>query len=118
MLMLDLATGMAARGHRVKLVVPELETSVNLAKLCHERGLPVDRTRWIRSDAWGAKQNPLNLIRLFRTYRAPILHLHTGNDCLPRSVLLTMHLLRVPRSFATVQSPYNTLKPSDARARA
>ena len=118
MLMLDLATGMAARGHRVKLVVPELETSVELAKLCHERGLPVDRTPWIRSDAWRAKQNPVDLIRLFRAYRAPILHLHTGNDCLPRSVLLTMRLLRVPRGFATLQSPYNTLEPSDARARA
>jgi glycosyltransferase involved in cell wall biosynthesis len=118
MQMLDLATGMAARGHCVKLVLPELETSVSLAQLCRERGLPVDRTPLIRSDAWRAKQNPINLLRLFRTYRAPILHLHTGNDCLPRLVLLTMRLLRIPRGFATIHSPYKTLKPSDARARA
>jgi len=77
MLMLDLATGMAARGHPIKLVVPQLETSVSLAELCQERGLPIDRTPWIRSDAWQAKQNPLDLVRLFRTYRAPILHRST-----------------------------------------
>ena len=118
MQMLDLATGMAARGHRVKLVVPELDTSVSLARLCRDRGLPVDRTSWIRSDALRAKQNPVDLVRLFRTYRAPILHLHTGDVCLPRLVLLTMRLLRVPRGFVTIHSPYNTLRPRDARARA
>lgn len=116
--MLDLATGMAARGRRVKLVVPELETSVGLAQQCRERGLPVERTPWIRSDMRGPKQNPLSLVRLFRTHRAPILHLHTGDVCLPRMVMLTMRLLRVPRSFVTIQSPYNTLRPGDARARA
>jgi glycosyltransferase involved in cell wall biosynthesis len=118
MQMLELATGMAKRGQRVKLVVPELETSVALGELCRERGLPIDRTPWIRSDAWRAKQSPVNLIRLFGTYRAPILHLHTGDVCLPRMALLAMRLLRVPRAFATIQSPYNTLQPQDARARA
>jgi glycosyltransferase involved in cell wall biosynthesis len=117
MQMLELATGMAVSGRRVKLVVPELETSVSLARLCRERGLPVERTPWIRADALGAKQNPLNLVRLFQTYRAPIVHLHTGDICLPRTVLLTMRLLRVPLGFATIHSPSNTMQP-DARARA
>jgi glycosyltransferase involved in cell wall biosynthesis len=118
MQMLELATGMAARGRRVKLIVPELETSVSFAQLCKERGLPVERTPWIRTDALRAKQNPFSLVRLFQTYRAPILHLHTGDVCLPRTVLLTMRLLRVPLSFATIHSPTNTMQPGDARARA
>jgi glycosyltransferase involved in cell wall biosynthesis len=57
-------------------------------------------------------------MRLFRRYRAPIIHLHTGDVCLPRTVLLAMRLLRIPRGFATIQSPYNTLTPNDPRARA
>src|SRR5437762_6046878 len=68
MQMLELATGMAARGRRVKLVVPELETSISFAQLCKERDLPVERTPWIRSDAVRAKQNPFNLVRLFQNY--------------------------------------------------
>jgi len=118
MQMLELATGMAVSGRRVKLVVPELETSVSLARLCKERGLPVERTPWIRADALGAKQNPFDLVRLFQTYRAPILHLHTGDICLPRTVLLTMRLLRVPLGFATIHSPSNNTMQPDARARA
>lgn len=115
--MLELATGMAARGRNVKIVVPALETSLAFAERCRERAIPVERSPWIHSDPVAARQNLLNLFRLFTTYRAPILHLHTGDVCLPRSVMLAMDLLHLPPAYATVHSPYETLTPGEPRAR-
>ncbi|MDX1933233.1 MAG: glycosyltransferase family 4 protein [Capsulimonadales bacterium] len=114
--MLELATGMAQRGRTVRLIVPELETTVGFAEECRRRGLPVVRTPWVRSDARHSNQDFGNLVRLFMRYRASILHLHTGDVCLPRSVPQVMRLLSVPRSFVTIHSPRETLEPSRARA--
>lgn len=118
MQMLELAAGMAKRGKRVRIVVPELKTTAAFAERCQERGVPVERSRLLRADAHAARQNPLDLLRLFHTHRARQLHLHTGDVCLPRMVPLVMALLRLPRAFVTVHSPYDTLQPGDARARA
>jgi glycosyltransferase involved in cell wall biosynthesis len=118
MAMLDLATGIAARGRRVKLVVPELESSVALVELCRQRNLGIQRTPWIRSDERGVKQNLLSLFLLFGKHRAPLVHFHTGNICLPRSVVTVMRLMRLPRAIATLQGPYKTLRPGESRARA
>ncbi len=115
--MLELATGMAARGKRVKIVVPALETSIAFAERCREREILVERSPWIHSDPIAARQNMFALFRCFTTYRAPILHLHTGDVCLPRSVMLAMDILHLPPAYATVHSPYETLRPGDARAR-
>jgi glycosyltransferase involved in cell wall biosynthesis len=116
--MLELASGMAARGPKVRIVVPSVETTLLFAQQCRERGIPVERTSRLRVDILGARQNPLDVVQLFRSHRAGILHLHTGNDCLPRTVLLAMGLLRLPRAFVTVHSPYTSLTEGDARARA
>lgn len=116
--MLDLAAGMAARGHRVRAIVPELETSRKFPDLCQARGVLGERSPLLRADAQGARQNPLDLLRFFaRHRRAPLVHLHTGDSCLPRQALLAMGLLRYPRVFVTVHSPYSTLQPGDERAR-
>jgi len=115
--MLDLASGMAARGRRVKAVVPLLDTCIPFVERCKERGIPAERSPWIRADMHSARQNVFNLLRFFRTYRAPILHLHTGDVCLPRTVVLALDILRPPHVFATLHSPYDTLQPGDTRAR-
>jgi glycosyltransferase involved in cell wall biosynthesis len=114
--MLELASGMAARGARVRIVVPQLETTKGLAQECWERGLPVVRTPWIQSSIDGVGQKPLDMVRLFYTYDEPIVHIHTGDCALPRTAMLARRLLRRPRAFVTVQSPYETIQPGEARA--
>jgi glycosyltransferase involved in cell wall biosynthesis len=116
--MLELASGMASRGARVRLVVPELETTKGLAQLSADRGLPIVRTPLIRSSIDGVSQKPLDMVRLFTTHRAPLVHIHTGDCCLPRSAMLARRLLRCPRAFVTVQSPYETVQPGEPRASA
>jgi glycosyltransferase involved in cell wall biosynthesis len=65
----------------------------------------------------GARQNPWDLLRFFAQQRQRgILHLHTGDSCLPRQALLAMRLLRYPRAFVTIHSPYDALRPGEARA--
>ncbi len=115
--MLALAAGMVSRGHRVNVVVPELETSIGFAERCRQLNVPVERSPLLRADARGVSQSIPNLLRFFRRNHAPLVHLHTGDVCLPRSVLLAMDLLRLRRAIVTIQSPYDTLRPGDARAR-
>src|SRR5437763_13310028 len=97
--MLELASGMAARGRKVKVLVPTLETCIPFVERCRERGVPAERSPWIHADAFAARQNIFNLIRFFNAYRAPILHLHTGDVCLPRSVLLALDIFRPRHVF-------------------
>jgi glycosyltransferase involved in cell wall biosynthesis len=114
--LLELAGGMVQRGARVQAVVPLLETTRGFAEQGRKRGIDVVRTPWLRSNIMGARQNPLNVLRLFHTYRAPLLHLHTGDCCLPRTVVLAMRALRLPRAFVTVQNAHVSLTPGEPRA--
>jgi glycosyltransferase involved in cell wall biosynthesis len=114
--MLELASGMASRGARVRLVVAELETTRGLAHLCEDRNLPIIRTPLIKSSMDGVPQKPLDMLRLFRSHRAPLVHMHTGDCCLPRTAMLARRLLGCPPAFVTVQSPYETVQPGEARA--
>ncbi len=115
--MLDLAAEVAARGLRVRIVVPDLPTTRIFAERVADLGLDCVRSPWVRADARGARQNVIHLLRLFRENRAKLYHLHTGDVCLPRLVLLAMSLLDVRPVIVTIQSPYETIKPGDARAR-
>ncbi len=115
--MLELAAGAMERGHRVKIIVPALETSLEFAERCRARGVPVERTPWIKADAWKSRQNLLHQLRLLKQGRGKIVHMHTGDVCLPRLTLLAVNLLRLRRVFVTIQSPYETLAPGDSRAR-
>jgi glycosyltransferase involved in cell wall biosynthesis len=118
--MLELAAGMAVRGKRVRIVVPENRANVDFAERSSERGVSVERSTLLRapSDATAFPQNPLDLIRLFRSHRAGLIHFHTADVCLQRLIPLVMGLLRLPRAFVTIHSPYNNLQPGDARAKA
>ena len=118
--MLELAAGMVARGKRVRIVVPANRTTVDFAERGSERGVPVERSPLLcnLSNATAFPQNLLDLIRLFRSHRAGLIHFHTADVCLQRRIPLVMGLLRLPRAFVTIQSPYDNLQPGDARANA
>jgi glycosyltransferase involved in cell wall biosynthesis len=116
--MLDLAAGMAARGHRVRAVVPAVPESQRFADWCRTRGVQAERSPLIRADAQGSRQNPLHVVKFFLAQRGNgLLHVHAGDACPPRLAMAAMRLLRYPRIFVTVHSPYEVLATDQTRAR-
>lgn len=114
--MLELAAGMAARGRRVRIIVPVLETTIRFAEQGQTRGVAVERSPLIRADPRGAQQSLPDLLELLRSHRASLLHFHTGDVCLPRLAQQAVQRLSLPRAFATVHSPYDTVPPGSERA--
>ncbi len=114
--MLELAAGMAARGRRVRIIVPVLETTVRFAEEGEARGVVVERSPLIRADPRGAQQSLPDLLALLRAHQTSLLHFHTGDVCLPRLAQQAIQMLRLPRAFATVHSPYDTVPAGSERA--
>jgi glycosyltransferase involved in cell wall biosynthesis len=115
--MLLLADGMHRRGAKVRVVVPAVDTSIGFAERCAELDLPCDRTDLVRADQSGPKQHLRSMVRLAQGLNAQVLHFHTGNSCLPRSLMTALELTRTRRGFATLQSPYQTIERGSARAK-
>lgn len=115
--MLLQAHGMHRRGARVKIMVPERDTSVEFATRCRELGIECERTALIQADLAGPRQSLRSMITLVRQLRAPVVHFHTGNSCLPRTLMAALTVVRAQRAFVTIQSPYETIRPGSLRAR-
>jgi glycosyltransferase involved in cell wall biosynthesis len=115
--MLELAKGMHEGGSRVRIVVPAVETSIVFKERCDELGIACTRSDRISVTMEGVRQRLPSVVRLLRDIRSPIVHFHTGNSCLPRTVMASLELLRYRRTFVTLQSPYETIVPGTARAR-
>ena len=114
--MLDLAYGMVLQGRQVRIIVPELETTIPFAVQGAARGVAVERTALIRADPSGAQQSLPDLLELLSRHRSALLHFHTGDVCLPRPAQNALCQLGLPRAFATVHSPYDTVPPGSERA--
>jgi glycosyltransferase involved in cell wall biosynthesis len=117
--MLELAAGMAARGHRVRISVPDTSWP-DFAERCGARGVPVEKSPLLRAPATAMAwpQSAFNLLRFFRAHRGRLLHLHSADVSLRRLIPWAMGLLRVPRAFITLHNPYETLAPGAAPAQA
>jgi glycosyltransferase involved in cell wall biosynthesis len=115
--MLELAKGIHADGGGVRIVVPELESSLTLKERCDALGIECERTSLITASLEGARQRLPRIVKLLRQVSSPIVHFHTGNSCLPRSAMAALELLRYRPSIATLQSPYETITPGSPRAR-
>ncbi len=118
--MLELAHGMQQRGRRVRIVVPRIPTTEGLAADAAARGVELIRTPLMRADPVAPKQVPEDLIALFGQHSAPVLHFHTGDFCLSRTVPKVLGEIGIPpeRVVVTVHSPYDTLAPGEERAKA
>jgi glycosyltransferase involved in cell wall biosynthesis len=115
--MLDLARGASERDARVSITVPEIPSTETFAERCRAVGVECVRSPLISVTTGGARQGPIRISRLLRSTSAPIVHFHTGNSCLPRSVMTSLEVMRYRRCFVTVQSPYETIVPGSLRAR-
>jgi glycosyltransferase involved in cell wall biosynthesis len=115
--MLELARGVHRAGGAVRIVVPELESSVTLKERCAALGIECERTGLITTSVEGARQRLDRVVKLLRQVRSPIVHFHTGNSRLPRSVMAALELLRYRPSIVTLHGPYETMIPGSPRAR-
>jgi glycosyltransferase involved in cell wall biosynthesis len=115
--MLALAEGMARLDARVGIVVPSNDYTVTLKQRCETVGLTCLTSDLISVDSAGSRQRFRSVLRLLSGIRARVLHFHTGNSCLPRSVTLALEFIRHPAALVTLQSPYETIVPGSLRAR-
>lgn len=115
--MLGLAKGMKNLGAHVRIVVPALPSSLAFKERCHALGVDCERSDLITADTRGARQALGSILRLFVRLKAPIVHFHSGNSCLPRTAQLGLEILRHPAAFVTLQSPFETIVPGSIRAR-
>jgi glycosyltransferase involved in cell wall biosynthesis len=115
--MLALAHGVQEAGRRVRIILPAVESSVTFKNRCDALGIECVRSPLISATMQGSRQNLASVIRLLRSIDEPTVHFHSGNSCLPRSVLLGLAFLGYRRAFVTLQSPYETIEPHSARAR-
>lgn len=115
--MLDLASGTQARGARVRIVVPATTESVLFAERAAAVGVECHRSDLIAVSMGGSRQSLWSMLRLFRSIDSPIVHVHTGNSCLPRMAMIALTLLRFRPGVVTLQSPYETIEPGSGRAR-
>jgi glycosyltransferase involved in cell wall biosynthesis len=115
--MLSLAEAVQSAGGRVKVIVPAVETSVTFADRCRSVGVECERSELITVHLHGASQSMRSVIRLLWSVESPVVHFHTGNSCLPSSVMAALEMLRYRPAFVTLQSPYETIVPGSPRAR-
>lgn len=115
--MLSLADGLQQRGVRVRIRLPDGEQSVTFQERCVKLGIECHRTGLVVADLHGSSQRLMSQLRLVRSLKAPIVHFHTGNSCLPRSTLVALTILRSQPTFVTLQSPYETIAADSGRAR-
>jgi glycosyltransferase involved in cell wall biosynthesis len=114
--MLELAAGVAARGWPVTVIVPDLPRLREQGTLYESRPhLRIVLTPLIRFDT--GMQNPLDVVRLLLPYRRSLLHLHTGDICIPRVTLLGLEAFREPAVFATIHAAYPEMAVGGGRAR-
>jgi glycosyltransferase involved in cell wall biosynthesis len=115
--MFDLAAAVAALGRRVTVVVPELDALRPLLDRYHGiTNLTLVTTPLIRFDT--RAQDPRDVLRLLSAYRsADVLHLQTGDICLPRMTLLALELLRHRNLYATIHCPHPEMPYGSLRAR-
>jgi glycosyltransferase involved in cell wall biosynthesis len=114
---MELSAELIRKGWSARIVVPQLETTGAFVERCHAQGIPAEQSDAVRADILGAQQNVFKLIWLFWRHRHAMLHLHTGDVCLPRRVLFALGVVRPRHVVVTIQSPYDYLLAGEMRSR-
>jgi glycosyltransferase involved in cell wall biosynthesis len=116
-LMLELAARIASRGIKVKIIVPEYDTTVPYSERGRQRGIVIERSPWL-VDRSLELRNLIDAMRFIRGCRAPVVHFHLGNTNIIQShFLAAMDLLRLPPVYVTPHTNTDDPSPDDPRAR-
>lgn len=109
-LMLELATRLARRGLRPKIIVPDLQSTRPYVERCLAHDIPAEQCRWLLPRE-ARVAGFMDAARFVRRYRAPVVHYHLSENVPNHLLLRAMDLLRPPRAFVTMHSPYENPEP-------
>jgi glycosyltransferase involved in cell wall biosynthesis len=113
---LELVAEQARRGWEATLVLPAYERVRKMAAPYADRpNLRLVHTPLIEFDTGG--QDPRKVWEIYRRFRGPLYHLHTGDVAIPRMNLLLLEILRGPKVVASVHSAYPDMPVGSGRAR-
>ncbi|MGI9052513.1 MAG: glycosyltransferase family 4 protein [Ilumatobacteraceae bacterium] len=115
--MLTLAHGVQGSGWEVEVHVPDTPENARFAQRCGALGVWAATTGSIVITGPGSRQRLRPLVRFVRTLDADVVHVHAGDVCLPRTMMLALLLTRRRAVVATLQSPYPFFGPRSGRAR-
>ena len=115
--LLTLAHGTQQAGSTVEILVPTNDENTVFVERCRAIGVPARQTEQISVTGTGTRQRFRSLISLLRSCDADVLHIHSGDSCLPRTMMLALLVTRPRHAVATLQSPYPFFAPRSARAR-
>ncbi|HSE97675.1 MAG TPA: glycosyltransferase family 4 protein, partial [Blastocatellia bacterium] len=116
-LMLDLAARMAARGVRVRIVVPAYDTTVAYTERGRQRAVAVERSPWLVERGLGLRKL-IDAVRFVRGCHAPVVHFHLGNtNTIQSHFLWAMDMLRLPPVYVTPHTNMDDPPADDPRAR-
>lgn len=116
-LMLEMAARMAARGVRVRIVVPAYDTTVAYTERGRQRAVAVERSPWLVERRLGLR-NLIDAVRFVRSCRAPVVHFHLGNTNIIQShFLAAMDMLRLPPVYVTPHTNTDDPPADDPQAR-
>lgn len=115
--MLSLAHGMRDIGVEVEIIVPTNEETGRFVDRCAVLGVPARRTDQISVTGAGSRQRLRSLLSLLRSLDSDVLHIHAGDSCLPRKMMLALACSRRRFVVATLHNPYPFIEPGGARAR-
>ena len=115
--MLSLAHGMRELGSDVEILVPSDAHNKQFVERCDAIGVRAKCTQQISVTGTGTRQRLRSLIGLVRSLDSDVLHIHAGDSCLPRRMMLALIATRPRNVVATIHSPYEFFDPRSARAR-
>jgi glycosyltransferase involved in cell wall biosynthesis len=115
--MATLARGMQALGADVEIEVPSNAENALFVERCAALGLRARQSDRIVQTAPGSRQRIRSLLGLLGALNSDVLHVHAGDVCLPRTLMLALLITRRRGVIATLHSPYQYFEPSSARAR-
>ena len=116
-LMLELAARIASRGLKIKIIVPEYDTTVPYSERGRQRGIVIERSPWLVERSLELR-NLIDAVRFIRGCRAPVVHFHLGNtNTIHSHFLAAMDLLRLPPVYVTPHTNTDDPLPDDPRAR-
>lgn len=115
--MLTLASKMNEARVRTKVIVPDNDDSLQFAARCSAAGVECERSHLIKGDMSGPRQSIWSCLELLRRTESDLLHFHSGHSHLPRAAMVAAEVSRITRAVATIQSPYEAMRPRTLRAR-
>jgi glycosyltransferase involved in cell wall biosynthesis len=115
--MLSLAQEMQRVGADVEVVVPANTGDTTFLERCTALGISARQTELISMTSVESRQRLRSLLHLLHSLDCDVLHVHAGDRCLPRTMMIALGLSRRRHVVATLHSSYECFEPRSGRGR-